>query len=399
MKFSDKILNLKPSSIRKLIPFSDEAKKRGIRVYHLNVGQPDIKTPEEFFNGIKSYHSDVVKYAPSGGLDELKEAVSKYYNEKGMDFNKEDILVTNGGSEAYMFALMALFNKDEEILVTEPYYSNYNTYFQIFDIKPVSIKTKAEDGFHLPKKEEIEKLITNKTKAILISNPGNPTGTVYTEEEVKMLAEIALENDIFIIADEVYREFVYDDFKYLSFGAIEAVQDRVLIIDSISKRYSTCGARIGFALSKNKEFMKLMFKLCQARLAAPVVEQIAATYLYNNTPKHYLDEVNSEYKKRRDILLDELNKIDGVFTKKPEGAFYVMVKLPVDNSENFVKWLLTDYSLNGETIMMAPAFGFYSTPGMGIDEVRIAYVLNENDLRKSMHILKEALKVYPQKTN
>lgn len=393
MNLNKRIQSLQPSAIRKLLPYASEAKKNGKKVYHLNMGQPDIKTPEQFYQALKNYNTDVVSYAPSKGMPELISEVIKYYSELNITYSEDDVFVTIGGSEAFMFALMSICEEGDEIMIPEAYYSNYNTYMQIFNIKCVPIKTKSEDGFHLPSKEEIEKSITNRTKAILLSNPGNPTGVVYTHDEINTIAEIAKENNMYVISDEVYREFVYGDNEYLSFGALDHVSNNVVIIDSISKRFSTCGARIGFLITKNKDLQKVFFQLCQARLAAPVVEQYAAVALYK-TPKDYLKKVITEYQSRRDIVFEELSKIDGVFCRKPEGAFYIVASLPVENSEEFVKWMLTEFDVDGETIMLAPAYGFYTTKGLGLNQVRIAYVLNENDLRKSMSILNKALMEY-----
>jgi aspartate aminotransferase len=393
MNLNKRVQNLKPSAIRKLLPFAAEAKKNGKKVYHLNMGQPDISTPEEFFQALKNYNTEIVSYAPSSGHPELISEVIKYYSDLSINYDTENIFVTNGGSEAFAFALMSICNELDEVLMPEPYYSNYNTYMQLYNIKSIPIKTKSEDGFHLPSKSEIEKLITPRTKAILVSNPGNPTGTVYTEDEVRMLADIACENNIFIISDEVYREFVYDKHPYLSFAALDYIKENLILIDSISKRFSTCGARIGFLLTKNKELQAAFFQLCQARLAAPIVEQVAATALYQ-TPKSYLESVIDEYAQRRNLVYECLSTMEGVVCKKPEGAFYIMATLPVDNAETFIKWMLLDFNYCNETLMLAPAYGFYSTDGLGLNQVRIAYVLNQDDLKQSMKILSEALKEY-----
>jgi aspartate aminotransferase len=397
MKYSDRITAMESSPIRKLIPYANKAKERGKKVYHLNIGQPDIVTPRQFFDAVKNFNCEILTYSPSNGIPELIEAVIPYYRNYDMEFSKDDILVTNGGSEALLFTLMSLFDKGDDIVVPEPFYANYKSMFQVLDINVVPISTKVEEGFHLPSKAEIEKVITPKTKAILISNPGNPTGTTYTREEINTLASVAKEKDIFIISDEVYREFVYDNLDYASFGTIKDIEDRVIIIDSISKRYSACGARVGLIVSRNKEFIGHAFKLCEVRLSVAELEQIGAAALYK-TPQNYLKEVNAEYKKRRDIVFEALSNMEGVVCRKPEGAFYYMVKLPVDNAEKFVIWLLEEFDIDGETLMMAPADGFYATEGRGIDEVRIAYILNESDLLKSMNILKEGLKKYPGRT-
>lgn len=397
MKFSDRITAMECSPIRKLIPYANKAKERGKKVYPLNIGQPDIVTPRQFFDAVKNVNCEILTYSPSNGIPELIDAVIPYYRNYDMEFSKDDILVTNGGSEALLFTLMSLFDKGDDIVIPEPFYANYKSMFQVLEINVVPISTKVEEGFHLPSKAEIEKVITPKTKAILISNPGNPTGTAYTRDEINTLASVAKEKDIFIISDEVYREFVYDDLDYASFGTIKDIEDKVIIIDSISKRYSACGARVGLIVSRNKEFMGNAFKLCEVRLSVAELEQIGAAALYK-TPQNYLKEVNVEYKKRRNIVFEALSNMEGVVCRKPEGAFYYMVKLPVDNAEKFVIWLLEEFDIDGETLMMAPADGFYATEGRGIDEVRIAYILNESDLLKSMNILKEGLKKYPGRT-
>lgn len=394
MKYSSRITSVESSPVRKLIPYADRAKEKGKKVYHLNIGQPDIKTPKSFFEAVKNFSGDVLTYSPSNGIPELIEAVIPYYRNYNMEFSKDEILVTNGGSEALLFTLMSLFDKGDEIVIPEPFYANYNTMFKVLEINVIPISTKVEDGFHLPTKAEIEKVITPKTKAILISNPGNPTGTTYTKEEINTLAEVVKENDLFMISDEVYREFVYDGLEYASFGTVKGIEDRVIIIDSVSKRYSACGSRVGLIVSKNKEFIAQAFKLCEVRLSVAELEQIGAAALYQ-TPQSYLEEVNQEYKKRRDIVFEALSSMEGVVCRKPEGAFYYMTKLPVDDAEKFVIWLLEEFDIDGETLMMAPANGFYATEGRGIDEVRIAYILNETDLKRSMEILKEALKKYP----
>ena len=394
MKYSSRITSVESSPVRKLIPYADRAKEKGKKVYHLNIGQPDIKTPKSFFEAVKNFSGDVLTYSPSNGIPELIEAVIPYYRNYNMEFSKDEILVTNGGSEALLFTLMSLFDKGDEIVIPEPFYANYNTMFKVLEINVIPISTKVEDGFHLPTKAEIEKVITPKTKAILISNPGNPTGTTYTKEEINTLAEVVKENDLFMISDEVYREFVYDGLEYASFGTVKDIEDRVIIIDSVSKRYSACGSRVGLIVSKNKEFIAQAFKLCEVRLSVAELEQIGAAALYQ-TPQSYLEEVNQEYKKRRDIVFEALSSMEGVVCRKPEGAFYYMTKLPVDDAEKFVIWLLEEFDIDGETLMMAPANGFYATEGRGIDEVRIAYILNETDLKRSMEILREALKKYP----
>ena len=315
-----------------------------------------------------------------------------------MDFESDEILVTNDGSEALLFALMATCDPKDNILVPEPFYSNYNGFSQSINVNITPITTKAEEGFHLPSKEKIQSLITSKTKAILISNPGNPTGTVYTKKELYMISEIAKENDLWIISDEVYREFVYDGLEYTSFGNIKEVEDRVIIIDSVSKIYSACGARIGSIASKDKTLIAEILKLCQGRLCVSALDQVGSVELYN-TPSSYFTEVNNEYKNRRDVLYNELIKVKGVICKKPAGAFYIVAKLPIENAEDFVIWMLTDFNKDGETVMACPAEDFYATPGLGRDEIRLAYVLKEDDLHKAVIILKEGLEKYLELKN
>ena len=400
MRYSERITTMQSSPIRKLAPIASNAKAKGIKIYHLNIGQPDIKTPKVFFEAVKNFNNEVLEYAVSPGLPELISSLQQYYTTYNMDFESDEILVTNGGSEALLFALMATCDPKDNILVPEPFYSNYNGFSQSINVNITPITTKAEEGFHLPSKEKIQSLITSKTKAILISNPGNPTGTVYTKKELYMISEIAKENDLWIISDEVYREFVYDGLEYTSFGNIKEVEDRVIIIDSVSKRYSACGARIGSIASKDKTLIAEILKLCQGRLCVSTLDQVGSVELYN-TPSSYFTEVNNEYKNRRDVLYNELIKVEGVICKKPAGAFYIVAKLPIENAEDFVIWMLTDFNKDGETVMACPAEDFYATPGLGRDEIRLAYVLKEDDLHKAAIILKEGLEKYLElkKTN
>ncbi|ABR48770.1 aminotransferase, class I and II [Alkaliphilus metalliredigens QYMF] len=397
MNLSKRITSMQESPIRKLVPYAQAAKANGKKVYHLNIGQPDIETPSSFMEAIRNFDEKVLAYSLSQGMPELIDSMIDYYKKYDMHFENDEILITNGGSEALLFAMIAVADAGDEVLVPEPFYTNYNGFTSAVDVKVVPITCKAEEGFHLPNRKSIEDIINPKTKAIMLSNPGNPTGVVYTKEEIHMLADLAKEYNLFILADEVYREFVYDGLEYTSFGNIKEIQDRVVIIDSVSKRYSACGARIGSVACKNKELIKEVLKLCQGRLCVPTLEQVGAIELYK-TPESYFKTVNKEYEKRRDIVYTELNKMPGVLCKKPTGAFYVAAKLPVDDAEKFVIWMLKDFDIDGETLMMAPAEGFYATPGLGKDEVRIAYVLNEDDLMKSMNLLKVALELYPNKT-
>lgn len=398
MIYSERITTMQSSPIRKLAHIASSAKAKGIKIYHLNIGQPDIKTPKVFFEAVKNFNNEILEYAVSPGLTELISSLQQYYTTYNMDFESDEILVTNGGSEALLFALMATCDPKDNILVPEPFYSNYNGFSQSINVNITPITTKAEEGFHLPSKEKIQSLITSKTKAILISNPGNPTGTVYTKKELYMISEIAKENDLWIISDEVYREFVYDGLEYTSFGNIKEVEDRVIIIDSVSKRYSACGARIGSIASKDKTLIAGILKLCQGRLCVSTLDQVGSVELYN-TPSSYFTEVNNEYKNRRDVLYNELIKVKGVICKKPAGAFYIVAKLPIENAEDFVIWMLTDFNKDGETVIACPAEDFYATPGLGRDEIRLAYVLKEDDLHKAAIILKEGLEKYLELKN
>ena len=398
MRYSERITTMQSSPIRKLAHIASSAKAKGIKIYHLNIGQPDIKTPKVFFEAVKNFNNEVLEYAVSPGLPELISSLQQYYTTYNMDFESDEILVTNGGSDALLFALMATCDPKDNILVPEPFYSNYNGFSQSINVNITPITTKAEEGFHLPSKEKIQSLITSKTKAILISNPGNPTGTVYTKKELYMISEIAKENDLWIISDEVYREFVYDGLEYTSFGNIKEVEDRVIIIDSVSKIYSACGARIGSIASKDKTLIAEILKLCQGRLCVSALDQVGSVELYN-TPSSYFTEVNNEYKNRRDVLYNELIKVKGVICKKPAGAFYIVAKLPIENAEDFVIWMLTDFNKDGETVMACPAEDFYATPGLGRDEIRLAYVLKEDDLHKAVIILKEGLEKYLELKN
>lgn len=393
MNFSKRIVDMQSSPVRRLIPFAQEAKAKGRTVYHLNIGQPDVKTPKVFLDAVRSFNEDVLEYALSQGIPELIDAIIEYYKKYDMHFEKNEILVTNGGSEGLMFAMLAVCDVDDEILVPEPFYTNYNGFASTVSVKINSVTTKAEEGFHLPCKDEILSKITPKTKAILLSNPGNPTGVVYTKEEVRMLADIAKERNLYIISDEVYREFVYDGEVHTSFGSIKDIEDRVILIESVSKRFSACGARIGSIASKNKELIAQMLKLCQGRLCAPTIDQFGAAELYKMDEDYY-KEVCAEYKKRRDIVFKALQEMPDVIVEEPKGALYAIAKLPVDDAEEFIIWMLKEFELNGETVMMAPAEGFYSTPGLGKNEARIAYVLEENSLTKAMNCLKEGLKAY-----
>ncbi|WP_295162070.1 pyridoxal phosphate-dependent aminotransferase [uncultured Brachyspira sp.] len=395
MDISKRIQRLKVSPVRKLNPYAEDAAKRGVKIYHLNVGQPDIETPEIFFEAISKYKGKTLKYEHSRGMKQLINKIQSYYDKLGTHYEEEDIVITSGGSEAISFAMLAIFDDGDEILVSEPLYANYKSFYDIYDIKYNAVRTYAEDGFHLPSLEEIEKHITSKTKAFMLANPSNPTGVVYTKRELDDIAYLAKKYDLYIISDEVYREFVYGDRKAISFSSYKNMEEHVIIIDSISKRFSACGARIGCLISKNKKLMTAIFRECQARLCLPTLDMIGAAALYD-LPEHYFDGALKEYDHRRKIIFEELASMEDVVAKEPEGAFYVLAKLPVKNAENFIIWLLKDFNVDGETIMLAPGEGFYASEGLGKDEVRISYALDSNDLKKSMHILREALIKYKE---
>ncbi len=385
------------SPIRKLAPYADLAKQKGHKVYHLNIGQPDIKTPEVAIEAVKNIDLSIIEYSPSAGYESYRKKLAKFYQRQNVNVNSEDIIVTTGGSEALLFALATITDPGDEIIIPEPFYANYHAFASSTSATVVPLVSTIETAFALPSIEEVEKLITPKTKAILICNPGNPTGYLYSEAEIKQLAGLIKKYDLYLIADEVYREFLYDgDDVHYSVMNLEDVQQNVIMVDSVSKRYSMCGARIGCLITKNKEVLATVMKFAQARLSPPTIEQIACEAAID-TPQSYFDEVIGEYKERRDTLISELNKIEGVIVTKPKGAFYCIAELPISDSDDFAQWLLESYDLNGETVMIAPAKGFYSTPGMGLNQVRIAYVLNKKDLVIAVNILKEALLVYNSK--
>jgi aspartate aminotransferase len=395
-KISNKGSQMPESPIRKLVPYSEIAKKNGNKVYHLNIGQPDIKTPEVAMNSIKNLDIKVLEYSHSAGFESYRKKLSQYYINHGLPINLEDIIITTGGSEALLFAMGTCLDQGDEVIIPEPFYANYNGFSTASGVKVVSVISTIDTGFDLPPISEFEKLITPKTKAILICNPGNPTGYLYTEAEMMQLAALVKKHDLFLIADEVYREFTYDGDKHYSVMNIPGIEENAIMIDSVSKRYSMCGARIGCIVSKNKQVMATAMKFAQARLSPPTFAQIASEAALD-TPQSYFDEVIDEYRERRDVLVEELNKIEGVKVAKPKGAFYCIAQLPIDNADKFAQWLLESYELNKETVMVAPAAGFYSTKGHGLNEVRIAYVLKKDDLIRSVQILKEGIKVYNSK--
>jgi len=392
-KISNKGQQMPESPIRKLVPYSEIAKKKGHKVYHLNIGQPDIKTPEVALNAVKNADITVLEYSHSAGFESYRNKLSQYYKNQGLPIDVADIIITTGGSEALLFAMGTTMDQGDEIIIPEPFYANYNGFSTASGVTVVPVISTIDEGFALPPISAFEKLITPKTKAILICNPGNPTGYLYSKEEILQLAAIVKKHDLFLIADEVYREFIYDGEEHFSIMNVPGLEENAIMIDSVSKRYSMCGARIGCIVSKNKEVMSASMKFAQARLSPPTFAQIASEAALE-TPQSYFDEVITEYKDRRDTLIEELQKIEGVKVATPKGAFYCIAKLPVKSADDFAQWLLETYDFNGETVMVAPAAGFYSTPGVGLDEVRIAYVLKKEDLIRSVEILGEALKVY-----
>ena len=381
------------SPIRKLVPYADAAKKNGVKVYHLNIGQPDIKTPDLALEAVKNSVIEVLEYSHSAGFESYRRKLAKYYRSHQLPVEMEDIIITTGGSEALLFAIGSILDEGDEIIIPEPFYANYNGFSTSSGAKIVPVMSKFEDNFALPPVESFEALITPKTKAILICNPGNPTGYLYSEEEIQKLAQLVKKHDLFLIADEVYREFTYDGHKHYSILTQTDIAENAIVIDSVSKRYSMCGARIGCVVSKNQEFMATVMKFAQARLSPPTYAQIASEAALD-TPQSYFDEVQAEYLQRRNTLVNALQQIEGVKVASPKGAFYCIAQLPVDDAEDFSKWLLESFHYDGETVMLAPAAGFYSTKGMGKNEVRLAYVIEQQDLLKSAEILKEALKFY-----
>lgn len=397
-KVSTKAVDMPASPIRKLVPYAEAAKKKGTKIYHLNIGQPDIETPATFLNAVKNADVKVLEYSHSAGFESYRKKLCNYYKSYNINIDHNDIIITCGGSEAIEIAMMTCFNEGDEVIIPEPFYANYNGFSTAAGVVVKPIRSYIETGFALPAISDFEKLITPKTKGIMICNPGNPTGYLYTKTELEALRDLVKKYDLFLLSDEVYREFCYDGHEYVSVMHLEGIENNVILLDSISKRYSACGARIGAMISKNKEVMATAMKFAQARLSPPSYGQIGAEAALE-TPKEYFDGVIKEYIARRDFVIEEINKIPGVFCPKPNGAFYCIARLPIDNADKFCQWLLEDFNHNGQTVMFAPATGFYSTPGAGINEVRIAYVLNKEDLKNAMICLKEALKVYPGKTN
>ncbi len=381
------------SPIRKLVPFAEEAKKKGIKVIHLNIGQPDIKTPKIALDAVKNNTIEVLEYSRTEGSETYREKLAKYYATYDIEVSAQDIIVTTGGSEALSFAMGSIADPMDEIIIPEPFYANYNGFATAMGLKVVPVVSHIDTNFSLPPIEEFEKLISPRTKAILICNPGNPTGYLYSKAEIQKLAKIVKEHDLFLVADEVYREFTYDGKEHYSILQEPGLEEHALIVDSVSKRYSMCGARIGCLVSKNKKVIQTVLKFAQARLSPPTFAQMASEAALD-TPQSYFDAVKEEYVSRRDLLIEELKKIEGVKIGRPQGAFYCIAELPIENSDDFAQWLLEDFRLNGETVMVAPAAGFYATEGLGKNQIRIAYVLDKERLKRAVNILKEALKSY-----
>ena len=399
VSISNKSQKMPASAIRKLSPFADAAKAHGIKVYHLNVGAPDIKSPECSMNAVKENNLDHVSYSNSAGLAELRKAmVEKYYKKIGIDIEVPEIIMTVGGSEAVDMALKICCDEGDEVIVMEPFYTNYNTFCFMSGITLKVVPTDIRNCFQVPQMSEFEKLVSPKTKAVLLSNPGNPTGTLYTKEKMLAIGELVRKHNLFLISDEVYREFCYTEEPHFSAMNIPGIEQNVILVDSVSKRYNLCGCRIGCIISHNKDVMAAAMKYAQARLCPPVYGQLASLGALDTTQEHF-DEVKKEYIARRNFAVETLNKMEGVFSPMPTGAFYTVAEVPVDNAENFAKWMLTDFSIAGETTMVTPAKSFYRSEGVGYNHIRVAYVLEVPELKKALHILEEGLKAYPGRTN
>lgn len=396
-KISEKGLAMPASPIRKLVPYAEEAKRKGRKVYHLNIGQPDIPTPQVSLDAVKSTDLKVIEYSHSAGIESYRRGLAKYYQGLGIDITHNDMIITTGGSEAITIAFMTCLNPGDEVIIPEPFYANYNGFAVQAGVVVKPIVSRIENDFALPPVEEFEKLITPRTKGIVICNPNNPTGYLYSREELEQLATIVKKHDLYLFSDEVYREFCYDGITHYSAMMLKGLENNVILMDSVSKRYSMCGVRIGALITRNKEVIAAAMKFAQARLSPPSFGQIAAEAALN-TPAEYFKEVYDEYIKRRNFMVEALNKMDGVYCPKPKGAFYTVVRLPIDDSDKFAQWLLEHFEHKNQTVMLAPATGFYSTPGLGKNEVRIAYVLNVDDLRNAMECLEVALKQYPGRT-
>lgn len=392
-RISQKGREMPASPIRKLVPFAEDAVKSGKSVYYLNIGQPDIKTPKVALDAIKDASIDVLAYSRSEGSETYRKKIAAYYAKNDIGIDYDQIIVTTGGSEALMFAFGSIMDEGDEVIIPEPFYANYNGFSKASGVNVVPVVSKIDDNFALPPIEEFEALITDKTKAILICNPGNPTGYLYSKEELEKLSKLVLEHDLFLIADEVYREFTYDGLPHNSILDFPELRNNSIVIDSVSKRYSMCGARVGYLVSRNTDVVSTALKFAQARLSPPTLAQIASEAALD-TPDSYFEDVKQEYVSRRNLLIRELERIEGVKVGRPNGAFYCVAELPIDNSEDFAQWLLESFDVNNETVMVAPAAGFYSTPGMGMNQIRIAYVLKEESLKKAVNIIREGLKSY-----
>lgn len=393
MRISDRVQAMQNSPIRKFNPLADAATAEGVKIYHLNIGQPDIETPSVFWEAVKCFDQKVLAYAGSWGLPELQDAIVDYFKRFNMNLERNDVLITSGGSEALTLAFLSIINPGDEVIVAEPYYTNYLTFIQAADgvVKPVT--TYAEEGYKYAIRERLEAVVTDKTKMISIVNPGNPTGCILSREDMRVIADFAKEHDLWILADEVYREFAYDGREMTSFGQIPDIEDRVIIIDSVSKRFSACGARIGCMVCKNKEYMAQVFKIAMGRLCVPTLDMVGATAMYK-LPADFFNDVRAEYEHRRDVTYDALKKIPGVVCEKPGGAFYITCKLPVENTEDLLLFLLKEFRENNETVMYAPAEGFYATPGIGKNELRIAYILNADDMARGIELLGKGIEAY-----
>ena len=396
-QISKRAIEMPQSPIRKLAPLASAAKERGVKVYHLNIGQPDLETPPEGLEVLKNIDRHILEYSPSQGFKSYREKLVKYYAKYKIQLDADDIIVTSGGSEAVLFAFMSCLNPGDEIIIPEPAYANYMAFAVSAGAKIRSIATTIEEGFSLPKVEDFEKLINDRTRAILICNPNNPTGYLYTRREMNQIRDLVKKYDLYLFSDEVYREFIYTGSPYISACHLEGVEDNVVLIDSVSKRYSECGIRVGALITKNPIVRQAVMKFCQARLSPPLLGQLVAEASIDAS-EDYMRDTYDEYVERRKFLIDGLNRIPGVYSPIPMGAFYTMARLPVDDSEKFCSWCLTDFEYEGETVMMAPGAGFYTTPGAGHDEVRIAYVLKKNDLQRALFVLRKALETYPGRT-
>lgn len=393
MKISRRGLDIQESPIRKLKPYADQAIAEGVHVYFINIGQPDIPTPQPVWDAVRSFDEEVLSYGPAQGFLDLRKAMADYFCAYNIPLDSENVIITTGGSEAIHFAISAVADSGTEIIIPEPFYTNYNGYAAFADVKIVPLTLSVKEGFRLPAKEVIEAKITPQTRAILLNSPSNPTGVVYTPEEIERVVDIVKTHDLFLIGDEVYKEFVYDGRTHKSVLEYTDIQDRVIIVDSISKRFSCCGARIGAVVTRNPDIYHAVLKFAQARLCPPTLEQKAALSLYR-MGMGYFEPIRDEYRRRRDVLFEGLSEIPGIVMDKPQGAFYIIVQLPIKDSEHFVRWMLTDFRLDNETVMVAPAQGFYSTPGKGTNEVRIAYVLKESDMKRAIEIFKAGLDKY-----